>query len=124
RNLGACARRRPRHALLKETTMQDLAVDRGVKQNRCRFCGAGLSRTFADLGMSPLANSYVAPDALNRMEPFYPLHVRVCERCLLVQLPEVESSERIFGHYAYFSSYSRSWLRHARAYCDMIVPRL
>lgn len=91
---------------------------------RCRFCGNGSFSTFADLGLSPLANSYVAPEQLARVEPFYPLHAYVCERCFLVQLMEIESSERIFSHYAYFSSYSRSWLEHARAYTEMIVRRL
>ncbi|MCC6208470.1 MAG: class I SAM-dependent methyltransferase [Gammaproteobacteria bacterium] len=82
----------------------------------CRFCGAGLRRTFADLGMSPVANSYVKPDALHHMEPFYPLHAYVCESCFLVQLEEFQSPSEIFGDYAYFSSYSESWLKHARDY--------
>lgn len=82
----------------------------------CRFCGAGLQRTFADLGMSPVANSYVKPDALHCMEPFYPLHAYVCESCFLVQLEEFQSPSEIFGDYAYFSSYSESWLKHARNY--------
>ncbi len=82
----------------------------------CRFCGTGLQRSFADLGMSPVANSYVKPDALHRMEPFYPLHAYVCEACFLVQLEEFQSPSEIFGDYAYFSSYSESWLRHAREY--------
>ncbi|MCC6301274.1 MAG: methyltransferase domain-containing protein, partial [Gammaproteobacteria bacterium] len=68
------------------------------------------------LGMSPVANSYVKPDALHRMEPFYPLHAYVCEACFLVQLEEFQSPSEIFGDYAYFSSYSESWLRHAREY--------
>lgn len=82
----------------------------------CRFCGTGLQRSFADLGMSPVANSYVKSDALHRMEPFYPLHAYVCEACFLVQLEEFQSPSEIFGDYAYFSSYSESWLRHAREY--------
>jgi hypothetical protein len=57
-------------------------------QSRCRSCGAALERTFVNLGMSPLANSYIKPDQLNCMEPFYPLHVYVCEKCLLVQLQQ------------------------------------
>jgi len=73
--------------------------------------------------MSPLANSYVKPSQLNQMEPFYPLHVYVCECCFLVQLEEFESPEHIFSNYAYFSSYSDTWLQHARAYTDMIVTR-
>ena len=66
--------------------MKNFAIEASNNVNNCRFCGHQLSRTFADLGMSPLANSYVAPDQLARMEPFYPLHAYVCEKCLLVQL--------------------------------------
>jgi SAM-dependent methyltransferase len=80
-------------------------------------------RTFVDLGMSPLCESFVSADQLNQMEPFYPLHAYVCEHCLLVQLKEYVSPEHIFTEYAYFSSYSDSWLQHARAYTDMIVER-
>jgi SAM-dependent methyltransferase len=90
----------------------------------CRFCGEPLRRTFVNLGMSPLCESYVASEALNRMEPFYPLHVMVCEKCFLVQIAEYVSAERIYSEYAYFSSYSDSWLRHARNYVDMITDRL
>lgn len=104
--------------------MQNAAAPTPDRANACRFCGHGLSRVFADLGMSPLANAYVAPAALSGMEPFYPLRACVCERCFLVQLPACETSEHIFGHYAYFSSYAESWLAHARAYCEMIVARL
>lgn len=89
----------------------------------CRFCGTGLQRSFADLGMSPVANSYVKPDALHRMEPFYPLHAYVCEACFLVQLEEFQSPSEIFGDYAYFSSYSESWLRHAREYSLETIQR-
>lgn len=92
-------------------------------QSGCRSCGATLERTFVDLGMSPLANSYIKPDQLNRMEPFYPLHVYVCEKCLLVQLQQFSTPHDIFSDYAYFSSFSDSWLAHARAYVDMIVDR-
>lgn len=89
----------------------------------CRFCGHGLARSFADLGVSPLANSYVPPERLHAMEPFYPLHAYVCEQCLLVQLEEFEPPERIFGDYAYFSSCSKSWLGHARAYTEQMIER-
>jgi SAM-dependent methyltransferase len=82
-----------------------------------------LKRTFVDLGMSPLANSYIKSDQLNRMEPFYPLHVYVCEKCLLVQLEQFSTPHDIFSDYAYFSSFSDSWLAHARSYVDMIVDR-
>jgi SAM-dependent methyltransferase len=89
----------------------------------CRFCGAVLSRSFVDLGRSPLANSFLAREDLRRMEPFYPLHAYVCDRCLLVQLEQYESAEAIFGDYLYFSSYSESWLRHCRDYADRIIKR-
>ena len=92
-------------------------------QSMCRSCGAKLEHTFVDLGMSPLANSYVKPEQLNRMEPFYPLHVYVCGKCLLVQLEQFSSPADIFSDYAYFSSFSDSWLAHAKAYVDMIAPR-
>jgi hypothetical protein len=90
----------------------------------CRFCGSFLEHTFIDLGMSPLCESYLSVDQLNEAEPFYPLHVYVCEHCFLVQLQEYVSAENIFTEYAYFSSYSESWLRHAKDYTDMIVERL
>ena len=92
-------------------------------QSLCRSCGAELNHTFVDLGMSPLANSYIKPEGLNRMEPFYPLHVYVCEKCLLVQLEQFSSPHDIFSDYAYFSSFSDSWLAHAKAYVEMIVER-
>src|SRR5918996_6279565 len=89
----------------------------------CRFCGASLRHTFVDLGMSPLANMYVTPAQLNQMEPFYPLHVYVCERCFLVQLEEFASPEHIFTNYAYFASYSDTWLHHAQRYVEMASAR-
>ncbi len=89
----------------------------------CRFCGSALRHTFADLGMSPPCESFLPADHLNRMEAFYPLHVYVCERCFLVQLEEYISPEHIFTEYAYFSSYSDSWLAHAKAYTEMMVRR-
>ena len=89
----------------------------------CRFCGAALQRTFVDLGMAPLANAYVRSEALLEPETFFPLKVFVCSDCLLVQLPAAESPERIFGDYAYFSSYSDSWLEHARKYVEAVSER-
>jgi 2-polyprenyl-3-methyl-5-hydroxy-6-metoxy-1,4-benzoquinol methylase len=89
----------------------------------CRFCGTSLQHTFVDLGMSPLAESWLTQAQLNGMEPFYPLHVYVCERCFLVQLEEFESAEQIFSDYAYFASYSESWLQHAAAYVRMATER-
>jgi 2-polyprenyl-3-methyl-5-hydroxy-6-metoxy-1,4-benzoquinol methylase len=71
--------------------------------------------------MSPLSNAYLRPELLNQMEPFYPLCVRVCGNCFLVQLEEFEQPDKIFGNYAYFSSYSESWLNHARQYCERMV---
>jgi SAM-dependent methyltransferase len=73
--------------------------------------------------MSPLANSYLKPHQLNDMEPFYPLHVYVCSKCLLVQVPELVAPERIFSDYAYFSSYSDSWVNHARLYAEAVTDR-
>lgn len=89
----------------------------------CRACGSPLNHTFVDLGMSPLCESYVSADKANQMEPFYPLHVYVCDQCWLVQLEQYVSPEHIFAEYAYFSSYSDSWLAHAKSYTDMIVER-
>jgi hypothetical protein len=89
----------------------------------CRSCGTILRHTFVDLGMSPLANSYVEADRLNQMEPFYPLHARVCDECFLVQLEPAATPEHIFSDYAYFSSYSDSWLDHARTYTDAVTRR-
>jgi hypothetical protein len=89
----------------------------------CRFCGAGLHHSFVDLGMSPLANTYLTAAQLNQMEPFYPLHVYVCEHCFLVQLEEFASPEHIFSDYAYFASYSDTWLRHAQLYVEMAIER-
>src|SRR5215204_3937022 len=74
--------------------------------------------------MSPIANSYLRPEQLLRMEPFYPLRCLVCSRCFLVQLEEFESPAQIFSDdYAYFSSYSSSWVEHARQYVEMAVER-
>jgi len=89
----------------------------------CRFCGAGLRRTFVDLGMSPLCETYPSKADLNRGEVYYPLHVYVCDQCFLVQLEQYESPENIFSDYAYFSSYSDSWLKHAENYCNKMLAR-
>jgi len=95
-----------------------------MSQTACRFCGAPVEAVFADLGMSPLANSYLPPERANGMEPFYPLRALVCGKCFLVQLEEFETPERIFSDYAYFSSYSSSWLEHSRRYAEQMVQRL
>src|SRR5579863_10094811 len=89
----------------------------------CRFCQAPLRQTFVDLGMSPLSNAYLSAAQLNRMEPFYPLCARVCLQCFLVQLDAVAGPEELFGDYAYFSSYSASWLKHAQAYASAMIER-
>lgn len=89
----------------------------------CRVCGTPLSRTFANLGTSPLANAFIHPDRADRMEPFYPLHAFVCDACFLVQLGQYETPEAVFGDYAYFSSYSESWLRHAADFAAKMVGR-
>jgi len=90
---------------------------------KCRFCETALKYSFVDLGMSPPSNSYLTAENLNRMEPFYPLHSYVCEKCFLVQLPEYQTPAEIFSDYAYFSSYSDIWLKHARDYTEMMVER-
>jgi hypothetical protein len=98
-------------------------VETQTFHGKCRFCGTALKHTFVDLGMSPLCESYVSTSQLNQMEPFYPLHVYVCENCFLVQLEEYVKPEAIFTEYAYFSSYADSWLKHVQSYTDMIVRR-
>jgi 2-polyprenyl-3-methyl-5-hydroxy-6-metoxy-1,4-benzoquinol methylase len=94
-----------------------------MSHSTCRFCGQPLQHTVVDLGMSPLCESYLAADQLNQMEPFYPLHVYVCAACFLVQLEEYVNPSDIFSEYAYFSSYSDSWLEHARAYTAQMTQR-
>jgi len=94
-----------------------------VKVPRCRFCSSTLKQTFVDLGMSPLCQDHVKPEELNQMEPFYPLHAYVCENCFLVQLEEYVSPSVIFNDYAYFSSYSDTWLKHARDYTELMIDR-
>jgi SAM-dependent methyltransferase len=94
-----------------------------LTQANCRFCGSRLRHTFVDLGMSPLCESYLTAQQLNQVEPFYPLHAYVCESCFLVQLQEYVSPNEIFSEYAYFSSYSDTWLQHAKNYTDLMVDR-
>ena len=90
----------------------------------CRFCGNVLRVSVADLGMSPVSNNNIKPEELNAMEPFYPLHAYVCEKCWLVQLGQYQAPEEIFNdEYAYFSSYSKSWLDHARQYSLRVMER-
>jgi hypothetical protein len=89
----------------------------------CRFCGTRLSHSLVDLGMSPLCESFLSESQLEAMEPFYPLNVKVCSKCYLVQLDQYVDPEHIFTEYAYFSSFSDSWLKHACDYADMVVDR-
>ncbi|MHC8492940.1 class I SAM-dependent methyltransferase [Thalassospira sp. SM2505] len=90
----------------------------------CRACGTDLEHTLVDLGLSPLANSYVPLDHKTDTDPAYPLHARVCGKCFLVQVDDVVPPSDIFSHYAYFSSYSSSWVEHARKYCESATERL
>jgi hypothetical protein len=101
----------------------DLAQDVGFglpSASPCRFCSTPLTTTFVNLGTSPLCQDHVRPQNFNKAEPFYPLHARVCKECFLVQLDEFVSPTEVFNDYAYFSSYSASWLRHAHRYTDMV----
>jgi hypothetical protein len=92
--------------------------------HRCRVCDTKLEHAFVDLGMSPIANDYIAVENANAMEPFYPLKVYVCDSCWLVQLPAVQSADNIFrDDYAYFSSMSKSWVDHAKRYVEMVSDR-
>src|SRR5262249_5933776 len=90
----------------------------------CRFCATPLKHTFVDLGMSPLCETFLTASQLDTMHPFYPLHVWVCSECFLVQLQEYVTPEHIFNEYAYFSSYSTAWLKHAEDYVAMASERL
>ena len=105
------------------TIPKEKEMSRQDGSHSCRFCAEKLQRTFIDLGLSPLCETYPAAADLNRGEMYYPLHVYVCERCFLVQLGEYESVENIFSDYAYFSSYSDSWLKHAENYCELMRER-
>ena len=95
----------------------------GPMKMNCRHCGLPLKHSFCDLGMSPLANSYLTEDQVDQPEVFFPLHAYVCSDCLLVQVGEFQPPDSIFSEYAYFSSYSQSWLDHARAYAHDVIAR-
>jgi SAM-dependent methyltransferase len=99
------------------------ALDHALEGHRCRICDAPLSRIFVDLGPAPLAGTFLTREQLTEPEIFYPLQVFVCESCFLVQLPVHATPEAIFRDYPYFSSYSESWLDHARRYVDGMVGR-
>ena len=90
----------------------------------CRFCEKALVHTFCNLGMSPPSNAYLTEDSLRYAETFFPLHAMVCDGCKLVQLEQFQAPSEIFSDYAYFSSYSESWLRHAKAYVEKMTSRL
>ncbi len=94
-----------------------------MNRSGCMFCGTPLHHTFVDLGMSPLCESYVREQELNAAERFFPLHAYVCEQCFLVQLDEYVRREDIFSEYAYFSSYSESWVRHMEVYAEHAIKR-
>lgn len=98
-------------------------TERKTAGKRCRFCDAELTRTFVDLGRSPLANSLLSAEDLDRSEATYPLHAYVCEQCLLVQVQEFAPAANIFNDYVYFSSYSQLWLDHCRHYASQMVDR-
>lgn len=86
----------------------------------CRFCSKPLNLTFVDLGVQPLCEDFVRPEKFNEAESHYPLHAYICEKCFLVQLEEFVSPSEIYADYAYFSSYSDTWLNHARDYSDLM----
>jgi 2-polyprenyl-3-methyl-5-hydroxy-6-metoxy-1,4-benzoquinol methylase len=96
-----------------------------MSDRNCRFCQNPLQHTFVNLGGSPISNDFLTLEQLDKAEKFYPLHTYVCDRCFLVQLPEVESREHMFsdGDYAYFSSYSESWLKHCEQYTNLMIER-
>ena len=99
------------------------SLEQAAQNLSCRFCGSHLETTFVDLGMSPLCQTHIAREQLREMEPFYPLHAYVCGSCFLVQLQEFVPPSEIFTEYAYFSSYSTSWVAHARRYAEMAIER-
>lgn len=109
--------------MLQANNKTNACDDRTNVRPSCRFCRSTLRHTFVDLGMSPLCQTHIEPHQLNHMEPFYPLHAYVCEKCFLVQLDQYVASESIFSEYAYFSSYSDSWVQHAKAYAEKMAAR-
>jgi SAM-dependent methyltransferase len=111
------------HQMPLQPEMGGASASKPAAASSCRFCSATLRHTFVDLGMSPLCESYLRADQLNEVESFYPLRAFVCEDCFLVQLQAYVRAEDIFTEYAYFSSYSESWLEHARRYSDLMVER-
>ena len=119
---------RPRHTVTDDPTMLSLETSTAESADpatiACRSCGEPLRRVILDLGMSPLCESFLGPDQLDAMEPFYPLRLRLCETCWLVQLAEYVAPEQIFTEYAYFSSFSDSWVAHAARFASSTIERL
>lgn len=107
---------------MSKTATKPTAVDTS-EAFECRFCGHDLKNSFVDLGMSPLCQTHISVEQLTDMEPFYPLHAYICDNCFLVQLQEFVTPQDIFGEYAYFSSYSDSWVAHAKRYAEAMVER-
>ena len=91
--------------------------------SNCRFCSTPLEHEFVNLGLSPISNAFIKPELADQDEPFYPLHAFVCSECFLVQLEEFESPGEIFSDYVYFSSYSDSWLAHAKKFVNSAARR-
>jgi 2-polyprenyl-3-methyl-5-hydroxy-6-metoxy-1,4-benzoquinol methylase len=111
-------------ALIEQHPLPALQIDsESAHPGPCRFCGLPLQHVFVDLGQSPLANSYLRPEDIGCAEASYPLRAFVCDDCFLVQLEEWQTPENIFSDYAYFSSYSDSWLDHASLYVEEIIAR-
>ena len=108
----------------KQSLVHRTSAQRSTDTRGCRFCDQPLQHLAVDLGMSPLCQSQVEVENLNKHEIFYPLRAFVCDQCWLIQVHEHVHGEEIFSHYAYFSSYSDSWLAHAKSYVEMITERL
>ena len=108
---------------MQEKTARTVDAKQPIPGANCRFCSKPLRHSFADLGVSPLCQTHIAPEQLNQMEPFYPLHALVCDSCWLVQLQEYVAPDDIFGEYAYFSSYVDALVNQAHDYCDSVSQR-
>ncbi len=94
-----------------------------MTKSKCRFCGEQLKESFVNLGLSPLSNSFLKKEELKNKEEKYILQAYICNKCLLVQLEEFETPKNIFSEYAYFSSYSKTWLEHAKKYCKLMIKK-
>lgn len=105
-------------------SLEDIRTAGRPVNGKCRLCGGVLEHTLVDLGMSPLCESFRTREELDSMERYFPLHALLCGTCFLVQLKEYVNPDHIFTEYAYFSSYSSTWVAHAEAYCKQITKRL